>query len=214
LTWFGQALCLGAALFCAVTAEASERVSTSNDPALQFASLFGRQPGSLLATMPQAIRRAMAAAIARQGRIELRYDTAWINAQPPATGGPEFQCLAEALYFEARGETVKGQVAVAEVILNRRDSGRFPRTVCGVVRQGTGRTHQCQFSYACDGRPETIHETAAYARAAKIARLMLAGAPRMLTRGALYYHNGSVRPSWTRRFAETVRIGTHRFYRH
>jgi spore germination cell wall hydrolase CwlJ-like protein len=108
---------------------------------------------------------------------------------------------------------VKGQVAVAEVILNRRDSGLFPNSVCGVVHQGTGRKYQCQFTYSCDGYSEAIREKAAYARVARIARLMLDGAPRALTGGATYYHNHTVNPRWARRFAMTATIGAHRFYR-
>jgi spore germination cell wall hydrolase CwlJ-like protein len=144
---------------------------------------------------------------------ELRYDVKWLAAQPVAAGGEEFKCLAEALYFEARGESVRGQAAVAEVILNRRDSGLFPNSVCAVVHQGTGRRYQCQFTYTCDGYTDRIREKAAYMRVAKIARLMLDGAPRALTQGATYYHNHTVRPKWARRFAMTTKIGAHRFYR-
>ncbi len=136
-----------------------------------------------------------------------------MNAQPAATGGQEFKCLAEALYFEARGETVKGQVAVAEVILNRRDSGLFPDSVCGVVHQGNGRRNQCQFSYTCDGRPDAIAEKAAYAACRQ-------DRPADAERGAAgtdawgdVLPQFLVRPSWARRFAQTVQIGTHHFYR-
>lgn len=66
------------------------------------------------------------------------YDKSWLATQPRATGGAQFQCLAEALYFEARGESLQGQFAVAEVIMNRVDSPRFPGSICGVVNQGTG----------------------------------------------------------------------------
>ena len=144
---------------------------------------------------------------------EIQYDAAWLASLPAATGGPEWQCLAEALYFEARGETIAGQFAVAEVILNRRDVSQFPATVCGVVNQGTGRLHACQFSYTCDGRAERVSEPAAYARAGKIARLMLDGGPRTLTGDATYFHTTGVRPSWSRRFTRTTRIGQHIFYR-
>jgi hypothetical protein len=201
-----RALCIGAALVCAAAASAGERVSTSNDPAAQIAELLGRERHALARAMPLLQPPP-------PGQTVLRYDPAWLASLPKPTGGPEFRCLAEALYFEARGETVKGQVAVAEVILNRRDSGIFPNSVCGVVHQGDGHRRHCQFSYTCDGRPEAISEKAAYLRAAKIARLMLNGAPRRLTRGAMFYHNSSVRPSWARRFAQTVQIGAHHFYR-
>ena len=75
---------------------------------------------------------------------------------PVATGGDQWSCLAEALYFEARGESLQGIVGVAEVILNRVDDRRYPNSLCGVVNQGTGERYRCQFTYTCDGRPETI----------------------------------------------------------
>lgn len=119
----------------------------------------------------------------------------------------DLECLAEALYFEARGEGTQGQRAVAEVILNRVDHPRFPKTVCGVVNQ------RGQFSYKGRVSPR-IHETGAYARVKNVAIAALAGAaPRTLTNGATYFHTGGVRPSWSRRFERTTRIGAHIFYR-
>ena len=141
------------------------------------------------------------------------YSAEWIDSQPKANGGNAWSCLTEALYFEARGETVRGQMAVAEVILNRVDSKRFPSTVCRVVNQGTGRLHACQFSYTCDGLPEHVAEKAAWIRAGKIAAVMLAGAPRALTNGATFYHTTAVKPSWASAFRKTARIGDHLFYR-
>lgn len=141
------------------------------------------------------------------------YSKDWLAQQPAAKGGEEWECLAEALYFEARGETVKGQFAVAEVILNRVDSPRFPNSVCGVVNQGTGRKFACQFTYTCDGRAEVISEPKAYTRVGKVAKVMLNGAPRQLTDGATYYHTTAVRPSWSRKFSQTATIGVHKFYR-
>ncbi|MCA0997650.1 cell wall hydrolase [Alloyangia pacifica] len=141
------------------------------------------------------------------------YDKSWLATQPQATGGAQFQCLAEALYFEARGESLQGQFAVAEVIMNRVDSPRFPGSICGVVNQGTGRLHACQFSYTCDGRPEHVSEKAAWDRVAKVAKAVMTGAPRVLTKGATFYHTRAVRPSWARKFTKTASIGAHYFYR-
>lgn len=141
------------------------------------------------------------------------YSRGWLASLPRARGGAQWSCLAEALYFEARGESVKGQFAVAEVILNRVDSPLFPNSICGVVKQGTGRKYACQFTYTCDGMSEVIHEPGAYARVGKIAKLMLEGAPRPLTKGATYYHTKAVRPSWSRKFLRTATIGVHHFYR-
>lgn len=145
-------------------------------------------------------------------RIELSRD--WIDAQPDAKGNDDWACLAEALYFEARGETVKGQFAVAEVILNRVSSERFPSSVCGVVKQGTGKKHQCQFSYTCDGRKEVFNEQRAYERVSKVARLAIDGVAPQVTEGATHYHTTAVSPRWSRVYTRTARIGTHIFYRH
>ena len=137
---------------------------------------------------------------------------AWLAQQPAATGDKHWACLAEAIYFEARGESIKGQFAVAEVILNRVDSRSFPDTVCGVITQGGEKRHACQFSYNCDGREEYIEEAVAYERIGKIARLMLDGGPRTITKGATYYHTRSVNPRWAKHFVKTASVGSHYFY--
>ena len=124
-----------------------------------------------------------------------------------------WRCLSEAIYFEARGETLIGQFAVAEVILNRVDSDRFPDTVCGVVTQGAETGRSCQFSYKCDGKSDRPTELDAYERIGKIAWAMLQGKPRILTGKATFYHTTAVRPSWASRFVQTARIGEHIFYR-
>lgn len=142
----------------------------------------------------------------------VQFTRAWLDAQPAPKGGDALKCLSEALYFEARGETVKGQFAVAEVILNRVKSARFPDTVCDVINQGTGRKYACQFTYTCDGRPENIHEPASWERMGKVARLMLDGGPRPLTHGATYYHTTAVSPKWSRTFRRTAKYGVHLFY--
>ena len=146
------------------------------------------------------------------GAGNLITDAGTLRALPSAKGGPQWSCLTEALYFEARGETVRGQIAVAEVILNRVSSSRFPDTVCGVIRQGTGRKFACQFTYTCDGRPENVSEPAAFDRVGKIARMMLNGAPRKLSGGATFYHTTAVNPRWARKFRRTARHGVHLFY--
>ncbi|TGN60964.1 cell wall hydrolase [Paracoccus liaowanqingii] len=120
--------------------------------------------------------------------------------------GADLECMAEALYHEARGEGRQGQAAVAEVILNRVDSGAFPGTVCGVINQPS------QFSYTIGGA-KPIRNKGAYLRARDIAQAALSGAPRALTGGATYFHTPAVRPAWSHRFQRTVQIGRHIFYR-
>ncbi len=138
---------------------------------------------------------------------------AWLSAQPIPKQDAQWNCLTEALYFEARGETVQGQFAVAEVILNRVDHPRFPNTICGVINQGTGKKYACQFTYTCDGREEVINERAIHDRLGRIARAMMDGAPRDLTHGATHYHTTAVAPRWASKFQKTASIGVHRFYR-
>lgn len=146
--------------------------------------------------------------------VPLEFSRRWLDAQPTPKGDAQWKCLSEALYFEARGETVKGQFAVAEVIMNRVKSGRFPDNLCGVIRQGTGKRYQCQFTYTCDGIAEVVREPKAYDRVSKVARATMDGAAGDLTNGATHYHTTAVRPNWSRVYTKTARIGDHIFYRH
>ena len=140
------------------------------------------------------------------------YSESHLNLLPMQKGGKQWYCLAQALYFEARGESIKGQFAVAEVILNRMDSKDFPNSVCGVVNQGSSKRHKCQFSYMCDGRFEIVNEKQAFEISGKIAKIMLRGAPRKLTTGATFYHSQNVSPRWSKNFHKTASIGQHYFY--
>jgi spore germination cell wall hydrolase CwlJ-like protein len=125
-------------------------------------------------------------------------------------------CIAMAIYFEARSEPLDGQVAVANVIMNRVASNRFPNSPCEVVKQG--RTwmgnmvrNQCHFSYYCDGRPEVIVEEGAYTLALSIA----VNWPNLvdITNGATYYHRDDVQPYWVSTVTPQRKIGRHIFYR-
>jgi len=181
----------------------------------QMTALLGTERQSLQ-RLPDATMTEIAVGpkAAKPGKAKvgtLDYSEAWLAAQPAPTGDAEWQCLTEALYFEARGESLKGQFAVAEVILNRVDSPLYPRSVCGVVKQRGG--GGCQFSYVCDGNGDKMRDAASRDTAGRIARAMLDGAPRALTEGATHFHSGGVRPSWAKRFTMTASIGAHTFYR-
>ena len=141
------------------------------------------------------------------------YSQSYLNLLPVLKGGKQWHCLAQALYFEARGESIKGQFAVAEVILNRMDSKDFPNSICGVVSQGSSKRHRCQFSYMCDGQYEIVSEKQAFELSGKIATIMMRGAPRQLTTGAMFYHSQNVSPRWSRKFRRTTSIGQHYFYK-
>jgi hypothetical protein len=117
-------------------------------------------------------------------------------------------CLAAAVYFEARGEPIEGQLAVAEVVLNRAASGRYPETICGVV------TQPWQFSFVnATGRiPSADRSSEAWRKAVAVARIAERGASRLLARDVLWYHAEYVAPSWGHRLARNTKIGLHIFY--
>ena len=124
------------------------------------------------------------------------------------TNGADEDCLANAVYFEARGESLEGQLAVAEVVMNRAASGRYPASLCGVVRQ------PAQFSFVRGGRmPRADRGSDAWRRAVAIAHIAQSGARRMLPDNVLWYHARYVSPRWGRRLALADRIGSHIFYR-
>ncbi|MEM7720211.1 MAG: cell wall hydrolase [Pseudomonadota bacterium] len=141
------------------------------------------------------------------------YSRKALDALKPVKGGKEWACLTEAIYFEARGETVRGMFGVAEVILNRVDDPRYPQSICKVVNQGTGERYRCQFTYTCDGRPENMSDKRAYQRVGKVAHMMISGMDRRLTNGATHYHTKSVKPRWSKVFPRTATIGYHHFYK-
>jgi spore germination cell wall hydrolase CwlJ-like protein len=126
----------------------------------------------------------------------------------------EENCLARAVYFEARSESELGQMAVAKVILNRVKSPKYPNTICGVVYQGTHRRNSCQFSFACDGLPDDVKQPAAWANAKRIAQKAIAGDPTTAAKigGALHYHADYVKPKWAKHMRKAIKIGTHIFY--
>ena len=163
----------------------------------------------------QHVARLTRPATPRGEEIEVHYDRAWLLALDAPVLSEQGECLANALYHEARGESIQGQFAVAEVILNRVDSPAFPGSICGVVNQGaSGASNgRCQFSFACDGNSLAMNEAEARALARRIADLMVSGAPRTLTDGATYFHTTQVAPRWSRVFDRTARIGAHLFYR-
>ena len=124
------------------------------------------------------------------------------------------KCLTEAIYFEARGETVRGQMAVAQVVLNRAFSGKYPSTVCGVVYQNSHRRLACQFTFACDGIPDRVREPDMWERAKVIAAEMLDGKLWLPEIGkATHYHAYWVRPGWVRTMTKLEKLGVHTFYR-
>ncbi len=125
------------------------------------------------------------------------------------------KCLADAVYFEARGEPLKGQQAVAQVVMNRVFSGYYPNSVCGVVYQNASRHLACQFTFACEGKDlDRIDEPDMWEQAKSIAKNMLDGKIWLAEVGhATHYHAYWVHPSWVNEMKKLYRLGVHTFYR-
>jgi len=124
------------------------------------------------------------------------------------------KCLAEAIYFESRGEVKRGQIAVAQVVMNRVFSGYYPTNVCGVVYQNANRKFACQFTFACDSIPDVVTEPDMWAQAEEIARDMLDGKLWLPEIGhSTHYHAYWVHPSWVNEMRKLYKIGVHSFYR-
>ena len=124
----------------------------------------------------------------------------------------ELLCLALAVYYEARSEPLLGQAAVAEVVLNRVESARYPATICEVVAQGGTQRYECQFSYYCDGKAENPRNRLAWRRAKVIAQLTQAGVIHTSARRATHYHANYVKPYWHEYLEPVTVIGLHHFY--
>jgi spore germination cell wall hydrolase CwlJ-like protein len=129
----------------------------------------------------------------------------------------EVGCLTEAIYFEARSEPFIGQLAVANVIMERVRDSRFPATVCGVVHagrywEGAPVRNRCAFSYWCDGKPETMKDRHAYQMASDVARMAIDGVLYEEVQGATFYHASYVSPYWIEKLEFITRIGKHLFY--
>jgi spore germination cell wall hydrolase CwlJ-like protein len=124
----------------------------------------------------------------------------------------DLECLTEAVYYEARGESPRGQYAVAQVVMNRVKHPAFPKSVCAVVFQGAGR-RGCQFSFACDGSMRRGREAMAWNRARKVATRALAGAALADIGSATHFHTTGVSPAWGPQMLRVAMVGTHVFYK-
>lgn len=193
------------------------------DLPVTVASLVRESAGNVLSySAEEPIRRSPFAAVLRSGlqpslvpRLG-KGDHSWA-AQPlplSAFGEQEQNCLTAGIYFEARGEVVRGQAAVAQVILNRVKNPTFPNSICGVVYQNEKWRNRCQFSFACDGISERIKDSKRWEIAKYVARETTEGRI-WLTRvgSSTHYHAIYVRPKWARRMKKVGRIGLHVFYR-
>ena len=126
----------------------------------------------------------------------------------------EHKCLSEVLYYEARGEGLSGQKAIAEVVFHRMNHGDYGHSICAVVYEGKDKPG-CQFSFACNGDVRRPKQMAAWRQSEKLAAAILTGqvALKNATGGALNFHAISVTPDWADTLEKTTQIGNHIFYR-
>ena len=197
------------------------RVARRHDPfTVAGAAERDRQNAILAARLERQVQRATAASTdASALMLRASLGGAYAPAAAPyrlagaLDSSRELECLTQAVYFEARGETPAGQAAVAQVVLNRVRHPAFPKTVCGVVYQGAARRTGCQFSFACDGSMRRGREAAAWNRARRVASRALSGAVVGNVGDATHFHTVQVAPNWGPSLMRVSQVGLHVFYR-
>lgn len=134
------------------------------------------------------------------------------SEEPAAWQASEQDCLSFAIYYEARSESEQGQIAVAQVVLNRVRDRAYPDDVCSVVFQGSERRTGCQFSFTCDGSMARLPEGPAWRKAREIAEAALSGRTDAEVGGATHYHTTAIQPYWSSSLRKVATIGAHIFY--
>lgn len=211
-----------------VTGEAMERWQPGEEPSVVLPPAQDpeiKATASLPAIVPN-IARSVAEEVSKEGVSIASKGKVTGENQRPKTPAEQLglldqkkraaqeKCLANAVYFEARGEPVRGQIAVAQVVVNRAFSGYYPETVCGVVYQNSHRHLACQFTFACDGIRDVVTEPEQWDRAKRIAKETLDGRIWLPEVGkSTHYHAYYVRPYWARTMKKLNRTGAHLFYR-
>jgi hypothetical protein len=167
--------------------------------------------GVLLAGVRPAVKVAPQTTLAVRSDFGQRPNYA--SLVDPKDTARQMRCLAEAIYFESRGEPVEGQAAVAQVVLNRVRSGIYPASICGVVYQDRNRPFACQFSFACEGKSLRIEEPGPWAVATRVAQEVVSGVNYNPKVGeAVNYHATYVSPFWVGYLRKVDHIGNHVFY--
>jgi spore germination cell wall hydrolase CwlJ-like protein len=205
------------------SAESIERWQPGEEPSIVTPDVLPDPDMKVMASLPPAADEPKAAesgeSIAAKGEVNTDNQRARTPAErlgllDEKSRAKSEKCLTEAIYFEARGEAVRGQIAVAQVVMNRTFSGFYPNTVCGVVYQNKHRHLACQFTFACDNVADVVREPDMWDRAKKIAKAMLDGQiwlPEVAK--STHYHAYYVRPSWVSEMTKMYRFGVHTFYR-
>jgi spore germination cell wall hydrolase CwlJ-like protein len=201
----------------AKTPKGGKTVETAETPKAEPVALAYAAPADDEATNQEAFE----AVIAEPGSIVLdpkvKATHAWLNKPLPKTAysKTEMKCLAEAIYFEARGEPEQGRIAVAQVVLNRLKNPAYPSTICGVVYQNKNKRHRCQFSFACDGIRDRITNKSAWVEAQALAKRVMDDDKHLYIAdvgASTHYHATYVKPRWARKMAKKDKIGRHIFY--
>ncbi|HET9816998.1 MAG TPA: cell wall hydrolase [Xanthobacteraceae bacterium] len=204
--------------------ESMERWQPGEEPLIVMPGALADPDMKVMASLPRAADEPLKAgdsgeSIAAKGEVNTDNQRAKTPAErlglfDDRSRAKSEKCLAEAVYFEARGEAVRGQIAVAQVVMNRAFSGFYPNTVCGVVYQNKHRHYACQFTFACDNVADVVREPDMWDRAKKIAKAMLDGQlwlPEVAK--STHYHAYWVRPSWVNEMKKMYKFGVHTFYR-
>ncbi len=188
----------------AVRASIAERTAPAPKVADPFAQL------ARIGLDGEGLRETVTRAGLALGPLE-RFDLSRIDVA--AIDKDARRCLTHAIYYEARDQSLTGRLAVADVVMNRVESRRYPDSVCGVVYQGSSRETGCQFSFTCDGSIGRPMERRAMIEAQTLATAVLGGWRLPLTGGATHYHADYVSPYWAPSLRRTAVIGDHLFYR-
>jgi spore germination cell wall hydrolase CwlJ-like protein len=205
-------------------AESMERWQPGEEPVIVMPGAVADPDMKVMASLPPVANepsRAVESGVSIVAKGEVNSNNQHIKTPAERLGlfdekarAKSEKCLAEAVYFEARGEAVRGQIAVAQVVLNRAFSGFYPSTVCAVVYQNKHRHLACQFTFACDNVADVVREPDMWDRAKKIAKAMLDGQlwlPEVAK--STHYHAYWVRPSWVHEMKKMYKYGVHTFYR-
>ena len=194
---------------------APEKIDMASiDPALNSSALDAisavAAPG---ADVPTPRTMSTRLAYARADLPATVFDGTIMDKKGKKVSEKELWCMATAIYFESRGESYRGQVAVGQVVMNRVAHKLYPDTICGVVYQNQSRRNSCQFSFACDGIPERVSDQKSWKQAQEIARGIVSGSLYLDEVGyATHYHATYVYPHWAPRMTKVTKVGTHVFY--
>lgn len=193
--------------------ESALTIARRHDPYLVAGADQRDRQAELLTARLEQLRASQAGSGLR--RVSL---TGNAPAQPFRLGGAleasrDLDCLTEAVYYEARGEGRDGMRAVAQVVLNRVRHPAYPKSVCGVVYQGSNRSSGCQFSFTCNREVLGRRNAAAWDRARTIASGALSGQVFGTVGNATHFHTTAVNPNWRHSLVRVAQVGDHLFYR-